>query len=253
VPFGGAAAAYWASALALSLAFSYSGGNGEAPLVYFLSVAGAWLLTETPGESRLLPACLLAGAALTKQEGLLTALALAAGTAARDAAQRRPRALARGALTAVFPVAAVLVWFGWEWISGLPVGYQPPTPVSQLDLRLIPQIVPDLLRNLDAGTRGLSWALPIALLLFVRPKQGRFALLPAAAAAAAIGAALLATYISPVTIERFDVIGRTLPRACQPALSLLILAAAVRVAGPAQADVRAEIGAETIPSTSGPP
>jgi len=59
--FGGAAAAYWASALALSLAFSYSGGNGEAPLVYFLSVAGVWLLTESPGESRLLPACLLAG------------------------------------------------------------------------------------------------------------------------------------------------------------------------------------------------
>jgi hypothetical protein len=245
--FGGAAAAYWASALALSLAFSYSGGNGEAPLVYFLSIAGAWLLTESPGESRLLPACLLAGAALTKQEGLLAALALAAGTAVRDAVQRRPRAFARGALAAGLPVAAVLVWFGWEWISGLPVGYTPPAPVSQLDLRLLPEIAPDVFRNLDAGTRGLSWVLPIALLLFVRPRQGRLALLPAAAAAAAIGAALLATYLSPVSIGRFDLIGRTMPRACQPVLSLLILAAAVRVAGPAQADAGEDIASHEIP------
>lgn len=222
---GGAVTAYWAAALALSFGFSYSGGNGEAPLVFFVSVAAAWLLTESPGESRWLPAVLLAGAALTKQEGLLAALALAAGTALRDALQKRPRALPRGALIAALPVAGILVWFGYERLAGLPVGYRPPGPVFRMDVRLLPAIVPDLLRNLDAGTWGLVWALPIVLLL---RRANRFiAVLPAVVASGAVTAALLATYISPVTIDRADVITRTLPRACQPVLSLLILGAGI--------------------------
>ncbi|HEY6146561.1 MAG TPA: hypothetical protein VIZ69_02650, partial [Thermoanaerobaculia bacterium] len=98
-PQGGAGvAAYWACAMALSFAWSYSGGDGEAPLVFYVAAAAAWLLTEEPGESRLLPSLFLAGAALSKQEGLLAALALTLGLFLRDALERTPRAIVRAIL-----------------------------------------------------------------------------------------------------------------------------------------------------------
>jgi hypothetical protein len=222
---GAAVAAYWAAALALSFNFSYSGGNGEAPLVFFVSASAAWLLTETPGESRWLPAVLLAGAALSKQEGLLAAIALASGTVLRDALEKRPGTLRRGALAIALPVGGVLLWFAYEGLAGLPVGYAPPAPISGMDVRALPRIVPDLLRNLSAGTWGLSWALPLALLVLTRTRGRLVAALPVTVTAAALTGALLATYASPAAIDRADVIGRTLPRACQPVLSLLILGA----------------------------
>lgn len=228
---GAAVAAYWACAMALSFAWSYSGGDAEAPLVFYVAAAAAWLLTEEPGENRLLPALFLAGAALSKQEGLLAAGAFVAGVVLRDLAEKRPRPLLRAIAPAVLPVAAVLAWFGYEKLAGLPVGYRPPGPVSHMDLALLPAILPDLLRNLDAGTFGLSWALPL-LVLFWKPKPGKLVRwIPVLVASGAVMAALLATYTSPVSIDRSVVIGRTLPRACQPVLSLLILGAGVAAFG----------------------
>jgi hypothetical protein len=225
-PRGGAGvAAYWACAMALSFAWSYSGGDGEAPLVFYVAAAAAWLLTEEPGESRLLPSLFLAGAALSKQEGLLAALALTAGVFLRDAMEKRPRGVVRAILPALFPVAAVFAWFGYEKLAGLPVGYRPPGAIAHMDPRLLPAILPDVLRNLDAGTFGLSWALPIVVLAANPKKFVRW--IPALTVGAAILAALLATYASPVSIDRSVVIARTLPRACQPVLSLLILGAGV--------------------------
>ena len=225
-PQGGAGvAAYWACAMALSFAWSYSGGDGEAPLVFYVAAAAAWLLTEEPGESRLLPALFLAGAALSKQEGLLAALALTAGVLLRDVIERSPRAFLRAIVPALFPVAAVIAWFGYEKLAGLPVGYRPPGPISHVDPGLLPAIVPDFLRNLDAGTFGLSWALPLAVLAASPRKFVRW--IPALTLGGAVFAALLVTYASPVPIDRSVVIARTLPRACQPVLSLVILAAGV--------------------------
>jgi len=224
---GAAVAAYWACAMALSFAWSYSGGDAEAPLVFYVAAAAAWLLTEEPRETenRLLPALFLAGAALSKQEGLLAAGAFVAGVVLRDLAEKRPRPLVRAIAPAVLPVAAVLAWFGYERLAGLPVGYRPPGPVSHMDLALLPAILPDLFRNLDAGTFGLSWALPLLVLVW-KPKPAKLVRwIPVLVASGAVLAALLATYTSPVTIDRSVVIGRTLPRACQPVLSLLILGA----------------------------
>jgi hypothetical protein len=100
-----------------------------------------------------------------------------------------------------------------------------------MDLALLPAIVPDLLRNLDAGTFGLSWALPLLVLVW-KPKPGKLVpWIPVLFASGAVMAALLATYTSPVTIDRSVVIGRTLPRACQPVLSLLILGAGAAAFG----------------------
>lgn len=222
---GAAVCAYWACAIAVSFTFSYSGGNAEAPLVFYLSVAGAWLLTEAPGESRWLPAILLAGAALSKQEGLLSSLAVAIGVLARDLFGKRPRPFARAIVLLGTPVAAVLLWFGYEKVAHLPVGYQPPARVSEVDLRLLPAIVPDIVRHLAAGTYGLSWALP--LLCLVRRARRWTLALPALTLCAAIFGALFVTYLSPLSIDPAVAIARTLPRACQPALSLLILGAGV--------------------------
>jgi len=233
---GAAVAAYWACAMALSFAWSYSGGDAEAPLVFYVAAAAAWLLTEEPGENRLLPALFLAGAALSKQEGLLAAGAFVAGLVLRDVAERRPRPLLRAIVPAVLPVAAVLAWFGYEKLAGLPVGYRPPGPVSQMDLALLPAIVPDLLRNLDAGTFGLSWALPLLALVWKPKPEKLVRWIPVLFASAAVLAALLATYTSPVSIDRSVVIGRTLPRACQPVLSLLILGAGAAAFGRQRAE-----------------
>jgi hypothetical protein len=222
---GAAVCAYWACAIAMSFTFSYSGGNGEAPLVFYLSVAGAWLLTETPGESRFLPAVLLAGAALTKQEGLLSSLALAIGVLARDLFRKHPRPFARAIVLLGAPVAAVVLWFGYEKVAHLPVGYQPPARVSEADLRLLPAIFPDMVRHLAAGTYGLSWTLP--LLCLVRRARRWTIALPALVLCAAVFGALFVTYLSPLSIDPAVAIARTLPRAAQPALSLLILGAGV--------------------------
>ena len=58
LPADGAAAvaAFWTVAVGLSIVWSFSGGNGEAPLLFFLTVAGATLLGdiwETHDFSRL--------------------------------------------------------------------------------------------------------------------------------------------------------------------------------------------------------
>ncbi|HEY6050693.1 MAG TPA: hypothetical protein VIZ58_05540, partial [Thermoanaerobaculia bacterium] len=150
---------------------------------------------------------------------------LTLGLFLRDALERTPRAIVRAILPMLFPVAAVFAWFGYEKLAGLPVGYRPPGPISHMDPRLLPAILPDVLRNLDAGTFGLSWALPLAVLAANPKKFVRW--IPALTLGGAVLAALLATYMSPVPLDRSVVIARTLPRACQPVLSLLIIGAGV--------------------------
>ncbi len=78
---------FWTAALSISLAYSYSGGNAEAPLLFFETVALVWLMTEQgPSESRFVPMIALCGAALTKVEGSVAVALIVAGTLL----QRRP-------------------------------------------------------------------------------------------------------------------------------------------------------------------
>ena len=75
--------AFWTVALAASLGASFSGGNAEAPLLFFVSVAGAALLVERlDGDPalRAIASCALAGAVLTKVEGSLATALLLAGS-----------------------------------------------------------------------------------------------------------------------------------------------------------------------------
>ena len=216
-----AVAAFWTVALGLSIVFSFSGGNGEAPLLFFLTVAGATLLGEIPGDSRLLPAVALAGAALTKAEGAVGAGLLVAGVALRDGFAGRPRAIARGWALAAAPAAGVLLWFGFQRAVGLPLGYAGHGPFFDLHFENVGRIFAAGLRNLSAGTAGLSWIFPAAVILFSRPRR---AALPALAVVAGTLLFLLFDYLHDAGDPSVR-IGWTMSRVTQSALSLGILAA----------------------------
>ena len=80
-------------------------------------------------------------------------------------------------------------------------------------------------RHLSAGTAGLSWLIPLALLA-ASARRIRASLVPALA----LGAGLLLFFFFDYLQDPTDPairIGWTLPRVSQPALSALILAAGI--------------------------
>jgi hypothetical protein len=217
--------AFWAAAMSLSFAVSYSFGNGEAPLVFFETLAGVWLLTEPPAgpESRWLPAVALLGATLTKQEGCLAGLFLGAGVLARDWIERRPAAVRRAVPIVLAPAAGLAIWFGFRAASGLRGGFFLPANPRGFSFDLLAIVLREGGRNLMAGSAGIPWILPGLFLLF----SGRRAVgaLPAVALAIGLLGALLSTYLSGSPLDRHVMVSNTLPRAAQPALSLWILGA----------------------------
>jgi len=219
-----AVACFWVAATSITIAQSYSGGNAEAQLLFFETLAVAALLVEdaAAGASRFLPALMLAGAVLTKVEGAAAAIAIVAGTVLRDALERR-RGTLRRALPIVFaPAAALLAWFAFQRHIGLAVGYSSHGPLLGVSARFLPSILGEGLRNLDAGTLWLSWVVPIAFLLAARPDPRR--LLPALALVAGLCGFLVFDYMHD-TRDPSQRIGWTTPRVSQSALSACILAA----------------------------
>ncbi|MFN2384985.1 MAG: hypothetical protein ABR576_01630 [Thermoanaerobaculia bacterium] len=226
-----AVTAYWAVALAISLSVSYSGGNAEAPLLFYETVALLALTTETrdaPASDRWLPAAALAGAALTKVEALPAAAFLILGTLLRDSIEGRSGVLRRAARLVALPVAAVSCWFAFQLLSGLPVGYRGHGRLLELHPENLASIGREMFRNLDAGTHGMSWGVPAVLLLLFGRGPGRA--LPALAMAAGILLFLAFDYLHDPT-DPWERIGWTFPRVSQPALSALILGAALAMFG----------------------
>jgi hypothetical protein len=230
-----AVTAFWLSALCISLARSLSGGSAEAPLLFFETLAVAALLqepaepVEPAGEapSRFLPALMLAGAVLTKVEGSAALLFVAAGTLVRDVGRLGPWPAVRGTLRLVSGgIAALATWFLFQATHGLPVGFRAHGELWSLHARFLPEILRGLPRNLDAGTLGLSWLIPLTLLALAMSRASVRPLLPALSLAAGILAFLVFDYLhddrSPSERIRW-----TTPRVSQPALSAVILAAGV--------------------------
>jgi hypothetical protein len=231
-----AVTAFWSVALAVSLSVSYSGGNAEAPLLFYQTVALAALLTErrdSPASDRWLPAMALAGAALTKVEALPAIACLVLGTVLRDRIEGRPRAFLRGLKLAAVPAVAVSCWFAFQRLSGLPVGYRGHGRFLELHGEHLGSVARQMLRNLDAGTYWLSWGVPALLLLVFARRAGRA--LPALLMAAGILLFLGFDYLHDADEPR-ERVGWTLPRVSQPALSALILGAAVAAFGAARPD-----------------
>ena len=215
---------FWIAATSITLAQSYSGGNAEAQLLFFETLAVAALLAEDTdgGASRFLPALMLAGAVLTKVEGSAAALAIVAGTVVRDAIEHRGRVLWRALPLVLAPAACILTWFSFQRHFGLAVGYRSHGSLMGVSARFLPTILCEGLRNLDAGTLWLSWAIPIAFLLAARPDPRR--LLPALALIAGMCGFLVFDYMHDAD-DPSQRIGWTTPRVSQSALSACILAA----------------------------
>jgi len=217
-----AVACFWVAATSITLAQSYSGGNAEAQLLFFETLAVVALLVEDAGASRFLPALMLAGAVLTKVEGAAAAMAIVAGAVLRDALERRRRTLRRALPIVLAPAAALLAWFAFQRHIGLAMGYRSHGTLLGVSARFLPAILGEGMRNLDAGTLWLSWAVPIAFLVAARPDPRR--LLPALALIAGLCGFLVFDYMHD-TVDPSQRIGWTTPRVSQSALSACILAA----------------------------
>ena len=232
-----AVAGFWGAALGVSLASSYSGGNAEAPLLFFETVAGAMLLSERRGvpSSRFLPGIALCGAALTKVEGSVGALLLIAGTGLRDRLAGEPRWLRRAADLLIGPTLALALWFGFQAVSGLPVGYRGHGRLFDLHLENAWTVLREGLYQLNGSTAWLAWLVPLASLLLLRGARHRA--LPGLVAAGGLLLFFLFDYLHDVG-DPSERIGWTLPRVSQPALSLTILAAGIAAFDPASRRVR---------------
>ena len=221
-----AVVAFWTVAVAISIVHSASGGNAEAPLLFFETAALAALLAERredPATSRFFPALALSGAALTKVEGSVAVGLILAGVALRDSLERRPRPLVRLLPLAAAPIVCLAVWFAFQATHGLPVGYRTHGELADVHVRHLSSVLVGMARHLDAGTAWFSWVVPLALLA-ASGRRSRAALLPALSLGAGLLLFFLFDYLHDPTDPSIR-IAWTLPRISQPCLSALILAA----------------------------
>lgn len=215
-------AAFWIATLSVSLVYSYSGGNAEAPLLFFETVGLAWLLTEEDSrESRFLATLVLCGAALTKVEGFAAVVFLAGGSFLRERGPLPVRARRSLALVA-WPAVCVGLWFFYQASHSLSVGYRAHGEPLRLFPRHLGQILPGMLRNLDAGSLWLPWL--FAILWLAARRLAWRAVAPALVLAIGLLAFLLFDYMHD-TGDPTERIGWTAPRVAQPALSAALLAA----------------------------
>ena len=220
-------AAFWYAAMAMSLAVSYSGGNAEAPLLVFETL-GALAVYSCAKEPRLaaLATLMLCGAAMTKVEAVVAIAAIVGGAFVRDFESGFRSAARNAAIYLSGPVTAVALWFGYQLARGMAVGYRPHGELARLHWENLATVLRAFPGNLVAGTFGLSWMIPLTIIVVMLPSDRRriAALLP-----------LLAPIVALVLFFVFDYlhdpgnaserIGWTLPRISQPALSMLILSA----------------------------
>jgi hypothetical protein len=225
-----AVASFWTVALSISLVQSGSGGNAEAPLLFFETVAVAALLVERPEDrtSRFLPALALAGAALTKVEGSAAVAFLLAGVALRDRLERRPGILRRLLPLAAAPALALSVWFAFQAARGLRIGFRAHGEPFGVHFQHLSSILAAMASNLDAGTAWLSWIVPLGLLLAFS-RKGLGSLLPAVSLAMGLFAFFFFDYLHDPTDPAMRV-QWTFPRITQPCLSAIILAAGLALA-----------------------
>jgi hypothetical protein len=221
--------AFWVSAIAASMGVSYSAGNAEAPLLLYLSVAGAALMVErpeNPARGRWLPGLFLAGAVLTKVEGVVAAILLIAGTALRDRfpASRRPW---RELLPLLGPpLLAGGLWSAFVARFGLSLDSPGRGKLFEIEPDRLGRVLESVRDGLEAGTSGLSWIVALLLLLLASSRAGWRQVLPGVAAVLGSFVFLVAVYLHEPR-DPAERISWEIPRVTQPALSLLILSAGI--------------------------
>jgi hypothetical protein len=219
----GAAAttAFWTCAIARSLAAASCGGDAEAPLLFFVSIAAA-LMAVRP-EARGLAGVALAGAILTKLEGAAPAAILVLTVFFRDVRSLRAKAVWNLGKISAAPVAAAGLWLGFEKLHGLSLSDPARERFGPIHFGRIPAVMAEELHHLGMGAFGIGWLMPIlALIVFRRRITGQILPLLLVAMGTFV---LLTLYYMNYPRDLALQIGWTLPRLAQPALSMLILAA----------------------------
>jgi hypothetical protein len=211
------ATAFWTAAMAASLAFCGSGGNAEAMLVAYISMGAAAIVARRTT----IAAVAFAGAMLTKEEALVTIGAILIGVVIYD------RGIRRASILAASSAAGAAVWFAFQKRFGIPVGYDRVTLTHTFHWSNLPTIFREAPKSLAAGCWGLSWLIPLAIIIYIALKMPRrlndaIPLLVPIPLLFAFFVYLYLQYDSSLAMKMWWI----LPRLSQPALSLLILAAA---------------------------
>jgi len=211
------ATAFWTAAMAASLAFCGSGGNAEAMLVMYISVGAAAIVARRTS----IAAIAFAGAMLTKEEALVTIGAILIGVVIYD------RGIRRAAILAASSIAGASIWFAFQKRFGMHAGYDRVTLTHTFHWGNLPTIFREAPKSLAAGCWGLSWLIPIAILIYITLKMPRrlkeaIPLIVPVPLLFAFFVYLYLQYESSLAMKMWWI----LPRLSQPALSLLILAAA---------------------------
>jgi hypothetical protein len=211
------ATAFWTAAMAASLAFCGSGGNAEAMLVVYISLGAAAIVARRTS----IAAIAFAGAMLTKEEALVTIGAILIGVVIYD------RGIRRAAILAASSVAGASIWFAFQKRFGMHAGYDRVTLTHTFHWSNLPTIFREAPKSLAAGCWGLSWLIPIAILIYIAFKMPErlkeaIPLLVPVPLLFVFFVYLYLQYESSLAMKMWWI----LPRLSQPALSLLILAAA---------------------------
>lgn len=221
--------AFWMAALGISLAFSFSGGNAEAPLLLYESVAAALVLTgeEPTAGRRWLAGLFLAGAVLTKVEGSVAAALWIAGVALRDLGVSR-RAVVRGFTPlAVPPLLAAGLWAVFLRRFSIGIAYGGRGGLFELHWGGVGRAMALVLENMSSGSLWFAWIIPLAVLAISLSRKKLRQSLPGFVALTGTFAFFLFVYSHHESGNVAHRISWEIPRISQPALSLLILMAAL--------------------------
>jgi hypothetical protein len=211
------ATAFWTAAMAASLAFCGSGGNAESMLVVYISMGAAAIVAKRTS----IAAIAFAGAMLTKEEALVTIGAILIGVVIYD------RSIRRAATLAASSAAGASVWFAFQKRFGMHVGYDRVTLTHSFHWSNLPTIFREAPKSLAAGCWGLSWLIPLAILIYIAlktPERLKVAI-PLLVPIPLLFAFFVYLYLqfeNSLAMKMWWI----LPRLSQPALSLMILAAA---------------------------
>jgi hypothetical protein len=214
----------WLAVIVTMTVWSFSGGNADGPLVMFLSIALAVILTEGragPRPLRWLAALALAGAVFTKSEGMVATSFIVIGAAVRDAVWRRPKASRRAALLAAPAAATVVLWVVVRMANGIPLSDPIRETAFGISLDHVGVIARVCLRLLVSPVVAVGWSVPLVAALVVGGK-GLVRSLPGVVTTLGMIAFAGAYYLHAAG-NPLQLIVWTFPRLIQSAMSAWIL------------------------------
>jgi hypothetical protein len=220
------ATGFWTVAMTNALTFSLSGGNAEAMLLAYISIAAAALLSDAPG-SRWITGVALAGAAISKAEGFVVVGGLLIGVFIRDLIERRPRALRKFVALLFAPAASIGLWVLYRWRHDLSSRFSRNIGSPVFHPEHLGAAVRSMASSLDAGSWWIAWVFSLLAVVVGAARAPRLLvrIIPHMAAVISSFAFFFYVYLQNPG-DPSQQIRWTLPRISLPALSLLILAAA---------------------------